>query len=362
MPETLDIVLRTAAVLSAVLLAGLLIAARRSRPAAIPGALLALAVAAFFVTSATGAAVALGVWRYPLTALCVTKAAWFWLFARALFNDGATLGGRHLALIVCVAIAGTWQQLVFLPAFRAGAASSLETAAGFGFEGALLTLVLLGLYEAWRGMAGDLVEERRRLRVGFMAATGAYLAMTLAVQSYNLYFSVSTPAMVQLANTVAAAVACFAAAWLLVRPRRESWLDSGRAVKAVAHSPLEASVLRRLEHALEVDRVFLREGLTIGGLAEELGTGERVLRSVINRGMGYRNFNDFLHAWRIREACDQLARPEQAREPVLSIAMSVGYGSIGAFNRAFKARVGKTPTKYRRENLGAAAPPAKKVA
>jgi AraC-like DNA-binding protein len=70
--------------------------------------------------------------------------------------------------------------------------------------------------------------------------------------------------------------------------------------------------------------------------------------------MGYRNFNDFLHEWRIREACEELARPEQARQPVLSIAMNVGYGSIGAFNRAFKARIGMTPTAYRRNRVNGA--------
>ena len=102
------------------------------------------------------------------------------------------------------------------------------------------------------------------------------------------------------------------------------------------------------QRALESERVYLEEGLTIGALADRLGTGEHVLRSVINRGMGHRNFNDFLHTWRIREACEELSRPEQARLPVLSIAMKVGYGSIGAFNRAFKARIGMTPTDFRR--------------
>jgi AraC-like DNA-binding protein len=69
---------------------------------------------------------------------------------------------------------------------------------------------------------------------------------------------------------------------------------------------------------------------------------------VINQGLGYRNFNDFLHHYRIREACARLQRAEDAHVPVLSIALDVGFGSIGPFNRAFKARVGMTPTAYRR--------------
>ena len=352
--DTTEIVFRTVAIMAAVLLSVLLITARRSRPAALPGALFCLAVVAFFLTSFKGAADALGAWHLPLTALCVTKAAWFWLFARALFNDGAETRVRHLAVVGTVAIVGTWQQLAFLPAFRAGVASPLETVIGFGFEAALLGLVLLGLYEAWRGMANDLVEGRRRLRVGFIAVTGAYLAITVAVQGYNLLFGVSTAGYLVLANMATVAVACFAAAWFLLQPRSESWLDPGKTAAVAVLSRVEASVLAQLEQALESERIFLQEGLTIGALAEHLGTGQHVVRNVINRGMGYRNFNDFLHAWRIQEACEQLARPEQVREPVLAIAMNVGYGSIGAFNRAFKARVGMTPTDYRRNKVNGA--------
>ena len=123
---------------------------------------------------------------------------------------------------------------------------------------------------------------------------------------------------------------------------------------AAVLTPAESAVLADLERALEEEQVHLQGGLTIGALASTLGTGEHVLRRVINRGLGYRNFNDFLHARRIHEACQELARPDQARLPVLSIAMKVGYGSIGTFNRAFKARVGMTPTAYRRNSLNGA--------
>lgn len=55
--------------------------------------------------------------------------------------------------------------------------------------------------------------------------------------------------------------------------------------------------------------------------------------------------NDFLHSWRLREACARL-RAEPASS-VTSIALEVGYGSIGPFNRAFKQRIGLTPTAFR---------------
>ena len=150
------------------------------------------------------------------------------------------------------------------------------------------------------------------------------------------------------------AVAFLGAAWFLLQLRAESWLNPSPTEKLNPLNRLESAVLADLERALETDRVYLEEGLTIGALAKRLGTGQHVLRPVINRGMGFRNFNDFLHAWRIREACEELARPEQVRLPVLSIAMKVGYGSIGAFNRAFKTRIGMTPTAYRRSKVNGA--------
>ncbi|WP_405229736.1 helix-turn-helix domain-containing protein [Lentisalinibacter sediminis] len=354
MPDPIDTVLRTVAVMAAILLASLLFASARQRPAALPGAFFCLAVAAFFVTSVPGGGAILGGWGYLLTALCVTKAVWFWLFARALFNDEARLGTKEASIAGAVAVAGTWQQTVFLTDFRAGTANGWEIMAGYGFEATLLLFVLLGVREAWRDLAVDLVERRRRLRLGFMIATGAYLTVTLGVQSYNLLQGVSTPPLAAWANMMLVAAACLTAAGFLVRPRNESWLDPARTATTVALNRAESAALARLEAALESDRVFLQEGLTIGALAEHLGTREHVLRKVINRGMGFRNFNDFLHAHRIREACEELASPEQARLPVLTIAMNVGYGSIGAFNRAFKARIGMTPTEYRRNTAGGA--------
>ena len=304
MLDPIEIILRTVAVMAAGLLAILLLSTCREQRAALPGAFLCLAVAAFFATSFSGAGQVLGGFGYLLTALCVTKAVWYWLFARALFSDKAALGEGHLGIVAVVAVAGTWQQKAFLPVFREGAASAPEMVAGFGVDAVLLVFVLMGLHEAWRDMATDLVERRRRLRFGFIAATGIYLTATLGVQSYNLLLGVSTPPAARLANMVVAAAACLAGAGLLLRFRTESWLDMGRSAPKVALSRAESAVMARLELALDEDRVFLEEGLTIGALARRLGTGEHVLRRVINRGMGYRNFNDFLNAWRIREACE----------------------------------------------------------
>jgi AraC-like DNA-binding protein len=79
---------------------------------------------------------------------------------------------------------------------------------------------------------------------------------------------------------------------------------------------------------------------------------EHQLRKLINRHLGYRNFSSFLNFHRIGEAKNHLVDPEFVRTPVLTIAMDLGYGSIGPFNRAFKESTGLTPTEYRSRNSG----------
>jgi AraC-like DNA-binding protein len=110
-----------------------------------------------------------------------------------------------------------------------------------------------------------------------------------------------------------------------------------------------AALASRVVAEMEAQALWRREGLGIGELAAALNTQEYLLRRAINRHLGYRNFNDFLHEYRLREATRRLASPADDALPVLTIALDCGYGSIGPFNRAFKARFGVTPTQYRNQ-------------
>ena len=103
--------------------------------------------------------------------------------------------------------------------------------------------------------------------------------------------------------------------------------------------------------------LYRRDGLTIGELAHGLGVPEYRLRRIINGGLGHRNFAAYLNSHRLAEAKAALADPGQAEVPVLTIALDAGFGSLGPFNRAFKAETGLTPTAFRRAALAAADAP-----
>jgi AraC-like DNA-binding protein len=92
-------------------------------------------------------------------------------------------------------------------------------------------------------------------------------------------------------------------------------------------------------------------GLTIRTLAEKLQHPEHQLRRLINGHLQYRNFSAFLNSYRIAAAKRQLADAERVRVPVLTLALELGYASLGPFNRAFKAETGTTPSEYRQRVL-----------
>mgnify|MGYP000532323731 CR=1 FL=1 len=121
--------------------------------------------------------------------------------------------------------------------------------------------------------------------------------------------------------------------------------EQGAQLSAVPHLTPAPSTERRVDNPALVERIFevlkkerlySRPGLTIGELAERLSLQEYRLRRVINKQLGYRNFNQFLNAFRIEEACNRLALPFEQREPIANIAFDVGYSALSSFNKAFK--------------------------
>ena len=122
-------------------------------------------------------------------------------------------------------------------------------------------------------------------------------------------------------------------------------------VKAVPQArliePKDAALHRRLMHAIEADKVYLRPGLTIEGLAGLLKAPTHQLRHLINASMGFRNFAAFLNGYRLEHAKGALSDANRARDTVLAIAYESGFASLQSFNRVFKDVVGQTPTDFR---------------
>jgi len=86
-----------------------------------------------------------------------------------------------------------------------------------------------------------------------------------------------------------------------------------------------------------------REGLSIAATAQELGAREHRLRRLINGAWAIAT-SPISSQPRIEAAKRRLADPAVSHTTVAAIAFDVGYGSVGPFNRAFRAATGQTPT------------------
>ena len=367
----LDLMLR-GATFGVALAAAVAIIARQHRGWAAPLAAFAIGgIAAFIVASLPGAIARLGPAVFAFDGWCLATPFVVWMLAGTLFHDDFRPGAWHLAVggaILVVTYAGDWGR------YRLGPLADDPEIAGAMFRAGRVTALLLLLAACGFAIAKwrtDLVEARRRARVVFVVAIGAVFAAFIASD-----FVLGSEG-VALEWLVAPHAVLLAFAFLVLQLAAHGWLDElwpvpdarptvpqlavvapgarrrPRLVPPLQRSDgAEIALARRVAAAMEADRLWQREGLSIAALARELGTQEHLLRRAINRRLGYRNFNDFLHDYRLAHVACRLADPAERHLPVLTIALDSGYGSIGPFNRAFKVRFGVTPSQYRELRAG----------
>jgi AraC-like DNA-binding protein len=234
-----------------------------------------------------------------------------------------------------------------------------------GFHGVgRVVLAGLAVAQTLRSWRADLVEERRRLRVFIVAATALYTIVEAV--THLAFWPTATPTLAAAVNAFGLAGMALIVTWSLAQIGADGVFAAAPMQAAAVTTqaagqprnqdrtiePPDDKLMQALHKLMAVDRIYRREGLTIGALALKLGLPEYRMRRLINENLGYRNFNAFLNSYRIAEAKAALADPGQAGVPVLTIALDAGFQSLGPFNRAFKAETGLTPTEYRRDRRG----------
>ena len=344
----LDMALRGAAVGLLALLTLLVPRGAPRAPAAWVVAGYALCIAAYCVVSTPGLGQRFGVALLPLAIFAHSSPVALWLMARAFFEDGFRPRSVHGALIAgWIAVALLFWLLVWP---LGGSARMLVNLA---IHVAAAGLVVLALIAAIRGARADLVERRRRLRPVFIAMSGLYMLVVLGLEvampdgpAHPALSALNALGILVVSFAFASVVLGLGAADLFVQAPRD---QEPAAVEepAAPDAPVDTVLLAKIKASMEHDRLYREEGLTIAVFALRLGATEHRVRRAINGGLGHRNFNSFLNAWRIADARAALADPGQAEVPVLTIAMDAGFGSLGPFNRAFKASTGLTPSEYR---------------
>jgi AraC-like DNA-binding protein len=322
-------------------------------PSARLGALFALGAAAFAVCSVPGIRDAGRWWIAPLQAFAAGNNAVFFLFVNALFDDEFRIAPWHLLLRAAIMLAGLGCALV-PPSQQAALIIAVRPLLG----ASALVFAALGGIKALKDWSQDLVEDRRRLRFFVVMASALYIGFTAAADVLGASPAHSPGVSLAAAIVLVIVTGSISAALLQIDTAKGLFRAPAAATAPEPPSltlddigPADRTAIAALDRAMRIERIYRRDGLTVGQLAVHLGLPEHRLRRLINQGLGHRNFNAFLNGWRIGDAKLALSDPAQAAVPILTIALDAGFSSLGPFNRAFKAEAGMTPTEYRRSTL-----------
>jgi len=345
MPDLIEMAARGGAATTFLLLSVILLRDGKNRTLAGLGALFAVSTAWWSLNTASFAEWSYR-WAFPLVVISYGKTAAFWLFSRALFEDGFRLKRLDWAIWGgMAALGGAW----FLGA-RLGLPTDLIR---IPHQLAQIGLAASAAWIAWKGRGADLVEPRRRARIAFVLLSSVLM---IGITISYLWPGRAPPLVIDL-NVARMFVMGVGMALLVAGLRSEEMFSPagdtgvpatgrGRSL-VVCADPTEARLLSRLQSLMEEERAYRLEGLAIGALASRVGAPEYALRRLINGRLGYRNFNAYLNGWRLADAKAALLDPAQREVPISTIALDAGFSSLGPFNRAFKAQEGMTPSEFR---------------
>lgn len=350
--DSLETAIRLLVIGQQVLLALVCLPGDGNRSARTYCALLLASVAAYLVASDPVLYRALSAVSPLIVLLSISVPYLLWAFARAVFD--APRPPIWIVVGVAVLVAVEWVLLT-------GIASVGEQLYDLVFAAKRIVAIGIVLHVMWITVSGrvdDLMEKRRRFRVIFVVLISLQAIGILLVEL--VIGTTAAPAWLSLLNVVMIGLLTTGLALAVVRLDTDfipSPTPDGAVERVSGEAGLNAAerILKdRLLGAMS-DGIYCRTGLTIRELAAELGYPEHQLRKLINRHLGFRNFSAFLNSYRVEAAKTRLASEDDARTPVLTIALDLGYASLGPFNRAFKAATGRTPSEYRESLLGSGA-------
>lgn len=133
-----------------------------------------------------------------------------------------------------------------------------------------------------------------------------------------------------------------------VRYRDRHPVPEGIKTRRRVPSDEDGEMGKRVLRLMTEEAAYAAPELKVADLAERIGEAEYKVTQCITGVLGFRNFNQMVNHFRLAEAKRRLIDPACDHLPILTIALDCGFGSIGPFNRAFKAENAVTPTEFRR--------------
>jgi AraC-like DNA-binding protein len=225
----------------------------------------------------------------------------------------------------------------------------------------LLRLGFMAASVVWtlEGWSADLVESRRRFRVVFLIVQGLLIFTVVILENFIPLTLLSEELCLLMSSLMIFVAAMLLAVFFLqAKPELSQQItvsvetSSNSREKNTTQIPKPNSVnddsINRVKTFLNNGTWYKQTDLTIGHLASQLSMPEYKLRQLVNKQMGYRNFNVLLNKYRIGAACEMLKDEQFNNLPILNIALEVGFRSLSTFNKAFKELLETTPSEYRK--------------
>lgn len=270
----------------------------------------------------------------------------FWLLSKSIFDDHFRMTVPFYVLIFVFLLV---QFTLFYNPNLLSFSPSVEGISLLIPKVLSFVFILLGVAEAVRNRKYDLIDARLRFRNTFIVVTAVLIGVTLIVESIGL--RVTTPEILPTIQKGAIALLAFIFIFFNQELIPDFFIRSEKKEKPKNVQIESSRIVEKITRLLEDEKIYRTEGLTISLLSEMLKEQEYRVRRTINGQLGFRNFNDFLNKYRVQEACVILQNPEKSDLTILEIAYSLGYQSIGPFNKAFKDQTGVTPTLYRKQKI-----------
>lgn len=267
-----------------------------------------------------------------------------WWLGLSMFQEDFKLGVREWTVFILYT-----GLMLFLRLLDFGVVSEVPLSCDLSADVLTFSMMAHLFFVTIVGRADDLIEPRRRLRLYFVVAL--VIGTIVTVLAENLFIQNFNAEVTLLRAVVAFPLTVWAFLWLTnFHPEKLSFQSvTANSDKKTKIDPRDEDLRKRLLDEMEQQKIFKQRNLTIRTLAERLNTPEHRLRVLINQGLGYRNFNDFLNHYRLQAIKQEFEQPDNARVPVLSIALEAGYNSLAPFNRAFLKAEGMTPSSYRKK-------------
>lgn len=306
-------------------------------------------------------------WTFPALRIlfmfgAVASPFLFWIFSRVLFEDSFRFRFGHALLFLGVEALSFAKWFGWFEPIKELLPDLGAVLDGLFPQLVSLVFVALAIFAALRNRQSDLIETRRRLRTWLVVCIGLYGTIVLMTEVFLKARAEHASVLLETLNSLMILGLALFFGLRVLQPRTDLlWFTTAARTDQPRASatgpddggdPREIELVPRLSELMEGEGLFRAEGLSIRALADRLDTPEYRLRRVINRRLGYRNFNDYLNRYRVDEA-RRLLTDSERRLPVLRIAMDLGYGSLATFNRAFRRVTGTTPTEYRTAALAA---------